>query len=257
MANGNYQVPSSCGVGPQIPAMAFYQAQPEPTCPAPGMVRIPTEVQGRDLRNPNKSCRLDLGDIAGNTAVDSLFVMGGDEGCFSDADLREIFGVGETTPIIRPTGRVACALEHQFVEGGLTFTIEGATDSAAESQFRQNGQAYLANVTNANDDCAFKVTRDNRCSPCDNGELIQSFGSLNCSPVVVGPTALFAVTIVAGASLDDAAFCICAYSVPTWITCNSPASCPPAPPAPPICPEPYMVQSGQVAPAAFGTQRTY
>lgn len=248
--NGQYQVPGSCSTpGNTIPAVAFYQAQPEPTCPAPGISRIATDSQTRDYRIPDKSCRLELGDIAGNTQVDSLLVIGNTE-CFTDAELRTIFGVSVDTPIINPS--VNCKLEHQVVEGALTFSIDGSTDTIRTAQFSRNAQQFLNTITNTTN-CPFKFTRDNRCNPCqDGGEMIQSYGGLNCSPIVVGPQALFALTVVAGATLTDAVICVCAYSLPNVVKCNAPSACPPPPPAPPVCPDYNQAQPGNAqVPGAF------
>lgn len=234
--NGQYQIPGNCSTPANtIPAVAFYHAQPEPTCPAPGVSRIATQTQGRVFRNPEQTCRLELGDIAGNTVVGSLLVLGNDE-CFTDAELREIFEAPEGIEIIRPEENCRIWMS-QWTEGSLTFDIDGSEESVRNAQFAENGRQFLFSVINSNDDCSFRVTRDNRCSPCDNGELIQTFGSLNCSPIVAGPQALFAYEINAGATLSDVTLCVCNYSVPNMVSCLAPASCPPQPPAPPVCPQ--------------------
>ena len=231
--NGTYQVPGSCAQGPNIPAVAFYQAQPQPTCPDPGTVRLPTRTQGTVFQNPERSCRLELGDIPGNTTQRTLLVLGGTGECYTDAELREIFGAEETDIIFEPTAN--CRIfAHQVVTGALTFSIDGTTEAIINDQFGNNAQQFLSYVTTANDDCAFRVTRDNRCNPCDNGEVIQSFGSVNCAPIVAGPQALFGYFIEAGARLDDVVLCVCEYSVESLVSCVAPPVCPPHAPAPPV-----------------------
>lgn len=236
--NGQYNVPSSCGVGTQIPAMAVYQAQPEPTCPAPGATRLATQTQGMVFQNPERSCRLELGDFTGNTVGGSFLVIGGaSEDCYTDAELLEIFDIDSTgdglPEVIRPTQN--CRIfKNQTVTGALTFNIDGTTEDIINDQFANNGAQFLTYVTSANDDCAFKVTRDLRCSPCENGEVVQTFGSVNCSPIVFGPQALFGYFIEAGASLDDVVICVCTYSVDNMVSCVAPPVCPPQPPAPPV-----------------------
>lgn len=235
--NGQFQVPGSCGTpGNSIPAVAFYQAQPEPSCPSPGVSRVATQTQGRVFRNPEQTCRLELDDIENSTLAEQLLVLGNDE-CFTDAELREIFEVGVDAVVIRPEENCRIWMS-QWTEGALTFNIDG-DEADRNAQFANNAHQFLFSVININDDCAFKVTRDNRCSPCENGELIQTFGGTNCSPIVLGPQALFGYVIEPGATLNDIALCVCNYSVPNMVSCLAPPACPPAPPAPPVCP-PYL-----------------
>lgn len=235
--NGQFQLPGSCSTpGNTIPAVAFYQAQPEPSCPSPGVSRVATQTQGRVFRNPEQTCRLELDEITNNTLLEQLLVLGNDE-CFTDEELREIFDAAVDAVVIRPEENCRIWMS-QWTEGALTFNIDGE-EAARNAQFAENGQQFLFSAINIADDCAFKVTRDNRCSPCENGELIQTFGGTNCSPLVMGPQAIFGYFIQPGATLDDIALCICNYSVPNMVSCLAPPACPPAPPAPPVCP-PYV-----------------
>lgn len=219
----------------QLPTVQFVQGQPEPYCPAPGAEVVATQSQGRLYKNPNTTCRLEFDDIVGNTTLQSLIVIGNDS-CFTDAELRTIFGVtDETVIVVRPAEN--CEIfEHQIVEGAITFTIDSADAAAADAQFARNAQQYFFGLINRQSgDCgAFKVTRAFRCAPCENGELIQAFGGEHCSPVVAGPQQLFGLIVGAGVTLSDLVLCPCAYSVPTVVRCVAPPTCPPPPPAPPV-----------------------
>lgn len=237
--NGNQN--GSCGSPQQnYPVVQFMQAQPQQVCPSPGVERTNSDTIGRQYTNPQKSCRLEFDDIAGNTVVDSLLVLGNRE-CYTDAELRTIFGVGADTPIIEPDEN--CRIENTTIEGTFVFTATGTTDAIASSQFRTNAQQVLTGVIN-DEDCPFKFRRDMICSPCEDGELIQSYGSQNCTPVVVGREAIFALVVRAGATLEDVAFCICAYEIPNIVSCRAPQTCPTPPPAPPVCPPYYEGQAG-------------
>ena len=237
--NGNYNVGGSCAQGQSIPAVAVYQAQPD-TCPNPGATRLATQTQGTVFENPSRTCRLELGDLSGNTAVASFLVIGAPD-C-SDIEIREQFELDDTIILIRENGPCEL-LGHQTVTGKLEFTIDGE-EAAANSQFAVNAQQSLMYVTSVTD-CAFRLTRDYRCAPCENGELIQSFGSVNCSPIIVGPQAAFGYRLVAGVTLLDVVICICTYSVENFVSCVAPPVCPPQPPAPPVCPTDYGYANGQ------------
>lgn len=238
--NGNNQ--GGCGIPQNYPVVQFMQAQPQQVCPSPGVERTNSDTVGRQYTNPRKSCRLEFDDIVGNTTVDSLLVLGNRE-CFTDAELRVIFGVGEATPIIEPDEN--CRIENTVIEGTFVFTATGTTADIAAAQFRTNAQQVLTGVIN-DPDCPFKFRRDMICSPCEDGELIQSYGSgQNCTTVVVGREAIFALVVRAGATLEDVAFCICAYELPNIVSCRAPEVCPEPPPAPPVCPPSFGVPTQQ------------
>lgn len=246
--NGNW-IQDGCGTdNRQLPTVQFVQAQPEPYCPAPGAETVATQSQGRIWRKPNRTCRLELDDIGGNITLRSLLVIG-NESCFTDEQLREIFDEPETTLIVRPAENCE-VFEHQTIETSVTFTIDGAADPAA-AQFAINGKQFFFDLQNRqSDDCgAFNVTRAFRCAPCENGELIQAFGGDKCSKIIIGKQQLFAVPIVAGATLSDITLCPCAYTVDQVVRCVAPGTCAPPPPAPPVCPPGYQFNAnGQMVP---------
>lgn len=140
------------------------------------------------------------------------------------------------------------------IEGTLTFDAIGTSDDIANALFRERGEQLFVSVIDFNDPCPFTIKPDFRCAPCDNGALVQSFGGSGCAPLVLGPNRFFGIGIPAGATLAEATICLCAYSVPSMISCRTVDSCPPAPPAPPICPVPYEAAQPGVAPF---TQRGY
>lgn len=224
---------AGCGTNSrQLPTVQFIQGQPEPYCPAPGAEVLATQTQGRVYNVPNKSCRLELADIVANTTYGSLLVLG-NESCFTDAQLRTIFGISDdVTPVIRVAENCE-VFEHQTIETSLTFTIEG-TATVSDSQFTRNGQAFYFGLTNRSNNSAFKVTRAFRCDPCESGEKIQSFGGEHCSPLVIGKQQLFGLIVGAGVTLTDVVLCPCAYSVDSVVRCVAPATCPAPPPAPPV-----------------------
>lgn len=231
--NGNW-IQEGCGTNnQQLPTMQFIQGQPEPYCPSPGAERVATNSQSRIYKRPNTTCRLEFDDIVANTGVGSLLVIGNDE-CFTDARLREIFGVtDETVPVVTPAENCE-VFGRQLLEGAITMTIDGSA-AAIAAQFARNAQQYFFDLTNrTTDDCgAFRVTRAYRCEPCENGETIQAFGGANNSPVIAGPQQLFGLVLGAGVTITDLVMCPCAYSVENIVQCVAPATTPIPPPAPP------------------------